>query len=47
MKLEYTKPELEIEIFEVEDVITLSNGDTYDVNDLDDANNDYNSVFGN
>lgn len=24
MKLEYTKPELELELFEVEDVITLS-----------------------
>lgn len=46
MKLEYTKPELEIEIFEVEDVITLSNGDTYDANDMDDANN-YESIFGN
>ena len=46
MKLEYTKPELEIEIFEVDDVITLSNGDTYDVNDMDDANN-YESIFGN
>ncbi len=46
MKLEYTKPELEIEIFEVEDVITLSNGDTYDENDINDANN-YDNMFGN
>ena len=37
MKFEYIKPELEIDIFEIEDVITLSGGDQ--VYDLDDANN--------
>lgn len=30
MKLEYTKPELELELFEVEDVITLSEPGTLD-----------------
>lgn len=34
MKLEYTKPELEIEVFEVEDVITLSVVDGNEEDDI-------------
>jgi len=45
MKLEYFKPELEIDVFEIEDVITLSNGDAYDDGDLND-NNNYENIFG-
>lgn len=41
MKLEYTKPELEIEVFETEDVITISV-----LNSLDDPNGTYEQLFG-
>lgn len=36
MKMEYTKPEIEVSAFDTEDVITLSEG-TFTLNDYDDV----------